>query len=122
MTAKFASAIEAARRAGIKDKPTWTQEELYAALQKVGRMWDSDQKEWIDLSNVEAEPATDLIMVRVWSDSEIVDEVADELVARLKVSKFKLVERSESYLCRPPKQLEARVYLKFFPPTKRSQS
>jgi hypothetical protein len=118
MTAKYSNALEAARQAGIKARPGIDQEELYSLLSESNHMWDSDQKQWIALMEEPAEKPTELVMVRVWADMEIVEEAADDIEATYQKRGYALLERSEPYRCRPPKQLEARVYLKFTPPGK----
>ena len=92
--------------------------ELPAEFIKNGLQWNSQEGEWQDVASEPADPATGLIKVRVWSDTEIIDEVTDELVKLMTSRKFGMVERSLPYMCRPPKQLESRVYLAFVPPAK----
>lgn len=122
MTAKFSGALATARKIwGLSAKEVQRfedQEHLYQRIVKEGWMWDSDQKEWIELKNEPADEPTRLVMVRVWADLEVVQEAADEVERALKRKKFNLVEKSPVYPCRPPKQLEGRVYLKLMPPEK----
>ena len=120
MTAKYSSAFNELRKLNF---PTHTiniekQDEVYGALQERGYMWDSEQKEWIELANEPADEPTKLVMVRVWADLEVVQEAADEVIKSLKRKGFDLVETSPVYPCRPPKQLEGRIYLKLLPPKK----
>ncbi len=119
MTAKYAGAVDAAHNARLNAAGTRNQEELYALLQEAGYFWDPARKVWEYHEPAEAEPATSLVMVRVWCDGEIADEAADDLAAALagyaKTKGWRLVEKSPPYQCRPPKQLESRVYLKFLP-------
>ncbi len=61
----------------------------------------------------EADPPTELIRLRVWADARFVEQVADECVFAVAAKGLRLVEKSDPYNCRPPKQLEARVYLSF---------
>jgi hypothetical protein len=122
MTAKYQSALTTAhlhnRNMGLMSEQriiiTDDQETLYAKLNQAGYFWNSAAKTW-DYHELEAaDEPTALIMVRVWSDSEIIDEAADEIINGVK-KVWKLVERSTPYQCRPPKQQESRVYLKFLP-------
>lgn len=117
MTAKYEQALHTAlQRAKIKPSQInqmTSQEQLYQALQSAGYFWDSAGKKWVYHAPAEAHDPTPLVMVRVWADAEIVEEAADEVVERL--ARFTLIERSTPYPCRPPKQLESRVYLKFMP-------
>lgn len=112
MTAKFTGARLTALKNNID--LTDNQEELYQRLQKAGHFWDSDRKIWWYSPEESADPATPLVMIRVWADTEIVEEAADEIIKNTK-DNFRLMERSPVYPCRPPKQLEGRVYLKFLP-------
>jgi hypothetical protein len=118
MTAKYSMALEAARQYGLTVRPGIDQEELYSLLQESNHQWDSDRKAWIALMEEPADDPTPLVMVRVWADMEIVEEAADDVESAYKKRGYRLFERSEPYRCRPPKQLEARVYLKFTPPGK----
>lgn len=111
MTAKYSSARMTALKESLD--VSGSQEDLYQRLQKAGLFWDSDKKAWWYAPEEKADPATPMIMIRVWADAEIVEEAADEIVKKLKL--FSLVEKSPVYPCRPPKQLEGRVYLKFLP-------
>jgi hypothetical protein len=112
MTAKYS----AARMTALKESLdiSGNQEDLYQRLQKAGWFWDSDKKSWWYAPEEAADPATPLIMIRVWADLEVVEEAADEIIGKTK-RYFSLVEKSPVYPCRPPKQLEGRVYLKFLP-------
>lgn len=114
MTAKYKSAIQKAHNQNLPAIETNNQEELYALLQQHGFFWNSDSKVWEEFDIQDADDATKLIMVRVWADAEIVEEAADEIVGKVK-RQWEIVERSQPYQCRPPKQREARVYLKFIP-------
>jgi hypothetical protein len=112
LTRKYSAALVAAN--ALKIQIPKDQETLYELIEKNGRMWDSDQGEWIDLTDEEADEPTPCLMVRVWADSEIVEEYADLIVQKLK-PRATLIERSKPYICRPPKQLEGRIYLRFMP-------
>ena len=97
---------------------TTNQERLYDHLQGAGFFWNSANKEWEEHDQRDADEPTGLIMIRVWADSDIVEDVADDVVSRTK-NILTLVEKSKPYICRPPKQLEARVYLRFIPKEKK---
>lgn len=115
MTAKFRGALETARRAEIEVDAA-TQDGVYLPLNEAGYEWDSQAGEWQHLASVPAEPPTAFVRVRVWAAAEVVEEVASEVVERLRSMRLHLVEPpSRAYPCRPPKQLEARVYLTFIP-------
>jgi hypothetical protein len=115
MTAKYATALSVARRENIPVADN--QEELYSRLQEDGWYWDSERKEWEYHEISEAAPPTPFVLVRVWADEEIVQEVADDVTKGLK-KLYDFVERSDAYRCRPPKQREARIYLRFMPKKK----
>lgn len=89
-----------------------SQDELYQILRDIGYMWDSKTGKWLFLPEMAADAPSPLIKMRVWADALIVDKVASEIVSQMK-DKATLVDRSEIYPCRPPKQKEGRVYLTF---------
>jgi hypothetical protein len=51
--------------------------------------------------------------VRVWADKNKVENAADLFIENVESMGLKLLERSNSYPCRPPNQLESRIYLTF---------
>lgn len=116
MTAKYSSALTVARQEKIST--AGIQEDLYQSLQEIGYFWNSDRKEWEHHAIEEADDPTPFVLVRVWADAEIVEDVADDVTKGLK-RLYNLVERSQPYPCRPPKQLESRVYLRFVPREKK---
>lgn len=118
MTAKYTKALHTARYEA-KLSPEiirffQSQEELYAGLQYEGYFWNSKTQVWEFHEPEAAHYPTHLVMVRVWAESSVVDNAADAIIDRIS-DKFALVERSTQYQCRPPKQAESRVYLKFMP-------
>jgi hypothetical protein len=120
MTAKYSGAIRCAHNHNLPASTTKNQEELYQLLQSNGFFWDSQAKQWEEFDIEDADEPTLLIMVRVWADAEIVEEAADDIVRELKHKyRWQLVEKSTPYPCRPPKQRESRVYLKFLPRVKK---
>lgn len=117
MTAKYSSAINLAWRE-FPEVPAWPdQEVIYTRLQEAGYFWDSSAKRWDYFEPAEADDPTPLVMVRVWSDGEIIEEAVNDLINLIKRSKlpWDLIEKSPVYGCRPPKQREGRIYLKFLP-------
>lgn len=112
MTAKYSGAVRIAHRQGISTEGN--QEDLYQRLQKSGFFWNSQEKSWEEHDIEDANEPTALIMVRVWSDLEIVEDVAGDLIRSTK-KQWQLIDQSTPYPCRPPKQREGRVYLKFLP-------
>ena len=117
MTAKYSGAVRTAHNAGLPAIKTNNQEELYSLLQENGYYWDSSTKRWNYFEPEDADDPTPLIMIRVWAECEVVEEAADDLARAIKKAglPWALIERSRPYGNRPPKQREARIYLKFLP-------
>ncbi len=111
MTAKYSGAVGIAhrKRIGISGD----QEELYALLAKAGFWWDSQLQTWSEVSNEAADEPSNLLRVRVWAKTKDVESQARLIVRTLTSGGYRLVEQSQPYICRPPKQLESRVYLTF---------
>jgi len=110
-TAKFVAAESTARKNKIR--PTGEAEDLYNRLADAGFMWDSKRGEWINLAAEPAELPMNKIMVRVWSKGEEVRQIAEDLVMSMNMVGYSLIQMSEPYPCRPPKQLESRIYIEF---------
>jgi hypothetical protein len=109
-TAKYTSACRKAE--SLKIPIGEHQEELYQALNAQGWYWNSQEKLWEKLDE-EADPPTELIRVRIWADSRFVEQAANDCVEVLAKKGLRLIERSATFTCRPPKQLESRIYLAF---------
>lgn len=109
-TAKYVGASRKAEELGIPVGEH--QEELYQTLNTKGWYWNSKEKIWEKLDE-EADAPTELIRVRLWSDSRFIQDVANDCVEALSKKGLRLVEKSEPFICRPPKQLESRIYLTF---------
>lgn len=120
-TAKYLQACTTAtQQAGITALQIMgmaNQDELYERLQKQGYHWNSKAGEWEYHKPESANDPTPLLYIRVWADADAVEQAADEVSQKL-AGGYALVERSRPYPCRPPKQLESRVYLKFLPKQK----
>ena len=101
---------------GILTFPHSTQEELYQELNRLGWYWQPSQKQWIR-DEREANPATNLIKVRIWAASDKVNDAAQHFVEASSDMGLRLIEQSQSYPCRPPNQNESRIYLTFEPIT-----
>lgn len=113
MTKKYKAAAHKAIAIG-RDIPPG-QDELYELLEAQGYAWDSETGEWVSLASQPADPPTKLVRVRVWADSSVVEQMAAYVAKSLANYELVLEERSAPYPCRPPKQLESRVYLTFSP-------
>ncbi|WP_414574262.1 hypothetical protein [Nostoc sp. CCY 9925] len=92
--------------------PHQTQEELYAELNRLGWYWQAAKKEW-ERDDTPAKEATKLIRVRVWANKDKVEDAAELFIESIEGMGLKLLEKSNPYPCRPPNQLESRVYLTF---------
>lgn len=114
MTKKYTEAVNTARRVGIR-ATGGDQEWLYRMLAEQNYQWDSDAGAWNHLPSLPADAPSLLIRVRVWANGEIVGLMADGVVESMLAAGLRLVERSQSYPCRPPQQRESRVYLTFEP-------
>ncbi len=109
-TRKFKSAESLAFKLSIYD--TENQERLYRLLNEAGYYWDSRTQDWQQLQE-EADPPTELIRVRIWAEASKVEGAAYQLRVAMEETGYIFLEQSEPYPCRPPKQLESRVYMTF---------
>ena len=92
--------------------PHSTQDQLYSELNRLGFFWNSKQKSW-DRDDRLAQPLSGIFRIRVLCDSNKVKDFAAIVSEAIEGYGFNLVETSQPYLCRPPKQNEARIYLSF---------
>jgi hypothetical protein len=86
------------------------QEVLYHALAQAGLFWNHKAGEWQEAED--ADQPSDLLRIRVLGPGEAVEAEAQRIKDFL-AQTHELIEASEPYPCRPPKQLESRVYLTF---------
>jgi hypothetical protein len=115
-TVKYVAAVQVAQREKIT--LIHDAELLYHVLEERDYHWDSEAGEWAKWTDLPADEPTEFVMVRLWAAGEVIGELADDTIRQLEALGLRLMERSEVYPCRPPKQLEARVYLKFLPARK----
>lgn len=108
-TKKYLQALKAADGLSLGDFSI--QDDLYTALNASNLFWDLGDKRWVPA--MAPDPASQVIKIRVWGKATTVEDTAEMLVRRLTREGLTLLERSRPYLCRPPKQLEARIYLSF---------
>lgn len=114
-TAKLLAARAAIRDNRIDiDTHVKDQQVLYDRLQAAGWWWSADRGEWVLNTQPQAAPL-DSVLIRVWAATGAVQAVADQVVFSLQTSGYKLIDRSQPYQCRPPKDAESRVYLRFLP-------
>lgn len=107
-TKKYVAAVDVAKGLGIGAEDA---ESLYQQLNHRNFFWDASEGRWVPGS--EPDPATELIRLRVWTATSQVADVANTIVRKLNAAGFSLVEKSKPYVCRPPNQLESRIYLAF---------
>lgn len=88
-----------------------SQDELYSELNRLGWYWNSKNKQWERDDRIAVE--SKLIKVRVWANSEIVEELADLFIEQSSEIGIRFLEKSKPYPCRPPNQNESRIYLTF---------
>ncbi|MEZ4622092.1 MAG: hypothetical protein R2867_42200 [Caldilineaceae bacterium] len=86
---------------------------MYPHLESNGYQWNSESGEWENWQAMDADEPSELIRVRTWARAEVVEMIADGIVEAMLAAGVRLVERSKPYPCRPPKQLDSRVYLTF---------
>lgn len=108
-TAKYRAAREVGNTFGIPANVE--AEALYDKLREAGYDWDSRMQVWNKMPA--PNPPSRLIRLRVWADGEVVEDIADDLVRFLGAHGLQCDERSAAYPCRPPQQLESRIYLTF---------
>ncbi len=105
-TRKFVAAEAIALEIGVE-----VNDDIYRNLEQYNYFWNSEEGEWYKAGSPDL--PTNLIRIRLWADGEKVKQDCDKLLHALASQGFVLEERSEPYACRPPKQLESRIYLTF---------
>lgn len=88
------------------------QDQLYAELNRLGWFWDAKKQEWLR-DETPAKEATKLVRVRVWAESAKIEQAAALFAESGETMGLELIEKSPPYPCRPPNQLESRIYLTF---------
>jgi len=109
-TRKYLTACELAERLNIPEREN--QEKLYRLLNESAYFWEAGTQAWQRLDQ-DADPPTELIRVRVWAETSRVAGAAYQLHLAMEDQGYIFLEQSEPYACRPPKQLESRIYLSF---------
>ncbi len=105
-TPKFIAAEKLALEIGLP-----IDDDLYSKLEANNWFWDSKQQWWV--KGEEPDPPSNLIKIRIWADKDKVNTDVNNLIQAMDSLGYQLEEKSELYHCRPPKQLEARIYLTF---------
>ena len=113
-TRKFVAAEATGRQLRIRSTDAET---LYRLLNEAGYQWNSDTGTWDNWQAMPADEPSELIRIRCWARSEVVEMIADGVVESMRAAGLNLMERSQPYPCRPPQQRESRIYLTFAPRT-----
>lgn len=92
--------------------PHQNQEQLYQELNRSGFFWNSKTQKW-EHDNQVADPPSQVMRIRVWASTENIESLAVATIESLESYGLKLLEKSEPYRCRPPKQNDSRIYLTF---------
>lgn len=109
-TRKYRTACELAEKLKIDERNN--QERLYRLLNESSYYWDSGSQAWQRLTE-SADPPTELIRVRVWAEASKVEGAAYQMRLAMEEQGYIFLEQSQPCPCRPPKQLESRIYLSF---------
>lgn len=109
-TPKYVQALEVTEYLNLSDVDN--QNRLYSLLNEQGYFWESNTHIWRKTKEVTDLPSS-VIRIRIWTDSAKVRGVAYEIRSVLEESGYELIEQSEPYTCRPPKQLDSRIYQSF---------
>lgn len=115
-TRKYTAAERTARSLGLQVDPTEDDAaELYRQLEDQNYRWNSKTGSWEDWGSMPADEPSPLIRIRCWAPAEAVEMIADGVVESMLAAGLRLLDRSKAYPCRPPQQLESRIYLIFEP-------
>lgn len=109
-TRKYSTAIELAERLNITERQN--QERLYRLLNEASYYWNSSYQKW-EQNTQAANPPSELIHVRVWAEHSKVEGIAYQVRLGLEDQGYYFAEQSSPCPCRPPKQLESRIYMVF---------
>ncbi|MEQ9370664.1 MAG: hypothetical protein RIG63_16810 [Coleofasciculus chthonoplastes F3-SA18-01] len=88
-------------------------EQLYQKLNEHHYYWNFKVKQWEELTFEDADPPTEVIRIRIWTDSRYTKDIAEELISSLAAKGLRCVSKSTPYPCRKPNQLESIIYLDF---------
>jgi predicted CoA-binding protein len=111
MTKKYKAALAAAKN--IATVAVNDSQVLYQQLNAQNWYWNSKWGIW-EMGEPAQKPS-DLVRIRVWAATEKVEQAAEEVTHLLQKQDYELLECSTPYVCRPPRQLESRIYLSFLP-------
>lgn len=109
-TQKYRTACELAERLSIEERDN--SERLYRLLNEARYYWDTGSQTWLE-NTIDADPPTELVRVRVWAEDSKVRGAAYQVRIAMEEQGYIFLQQSEPYPCRPPKQLESRIYLDF---------
>jgi hypothetical protein len=114
-TEKFRKAVDRYYQLKSPEKYS-TQDELYSLLNSHNYYWDSKNKLW-ELEET-PDPPSELVKIRVMAARDRVKTIVNDL----SVEGLVLVETSDPYPCRPPKQNDSRIYLTFKQTSRESEN
>lgn len=78
-------------------------------------------QKWVEFKAEPADAPCPQVRIRVWAEEGAKLDAAISLVLAAFGNGYKKIVHSEHYPCRPPKQLESRVYLEFLPTAEMNQ-
>ena len=109
-TRKYKTACELAEQLNIEERDN--SERLYRLLNEARYYLGTGSQSWLK-NTIGADPPTELIRVRVWAEDLKVRGAAYQVRIAMEEQGYIFLQQSEPYPCRPPKQMESRIYLDF---------
>ncbi len=103
-TEKYRKAVE------ILKYPHNSHQELYSEMNRLSYYWDAKNRKW-ERDDRLADPPMDGVKIRLWANNDEVQDYSELITQLLKAEGYTIVDKSEPYQCRPPKQNESRIYL-----------
>ena len=85
---------------------------FYQDLNELGWYWDASRQKW-EYIDRPADIPTNLVRIRVWTNAAKIEKAASTARENMEKAGYTCLEQSMPYPCRPPKQMESRVYLTF---------
>lgn len=114
-TRKYVAAERLASQLNITNWRQMIASGLYQELGEHGYHWNSDSGTWENWTAMPADGPSEVIRLRCWARTEVVEMIADGVIESMAAAGLRLIERSQPYVCRPPKQNDSRIYLTFSP-------
>lgn len=110
-TRRYKAACKLAKKLNVLEQSN--QKALYQLLNEEGYYWIAVRQAWVDLYQDTDPLFTELIEVRLWSETSKIQTVAYQLRIALENQGYQFLGQSEPRQCRAPKQLESRIYMTF---------